>query len=150
MKIFRHETDLWLSRPPGEVFAFFGDAANLQVITPSWLNFQILTPTPIAMQAGTLIDYRLRIHGVPVCWQTEITVWEPPHRFVDVQKRGPYRQWIHEHRFVAEANGTRCFDSIQYAMPGGWLTHRLFVKRDVEKIFAHRACRLRQLFPALS
>ena len=129
------------------MFEFFGNAANLQTITPKWLNFQILTPPPIKMQAGTLIDYQLRIRGLPVRWQTEVTVWDPPHRFVDVQKRGPYRQWIHEHLFIPLANGTRCLDSIQYAVLGGVLIQRLMVKRDVEKIFAHRARRMQELFP---
>jgi len=147
MRIFTYETEAWLPRPPAEVFAFFGNAANLQVITPPWLNFQILTPSPIPMRTGTLIDYRLRIHGIPVRWQTEITVWEPPHRFVDVQKRGPYRQWNHEHRFIPLAGGTRCLDSIQYAVLGGVLIQRFLVKRDVEKIFAYRAQRMQELLP---
>ena len=98
MRIFTYEAEAWLPRTPEGLFEFFGNAANLQTITPEWLNFQILTPAPIQIRAGTLIDYQLRIRGIPVRWQTEITVWEPPHRFVDVQKRGPYRQWIHEHR----------------------------------------------------
>jgi ligand-binding SRPBCC domain-containing protein len=147
MRIFTYEAEAWLPRTPAELFEFFGDAANLQTITPEWLNFQVLTPAPIKMQAGTLIDYQLRIRGFPVRWQTEITVWEPPHRFVDAQKRGPYRQWIHEHRFIPLAGGTRCRDSIQYAVLGGVLIQRLLVKRDVEKIFAHRARRMQELFP---
>ena len=147
MRIFRYEAEAWLPRAPEELFEFFGNAANLQTITPEWLNFRILTPAPIVMRPGALIDYQLRIRGFPVRWQTKITVWEPPHRFVDLQKRGPYRQWIHEHRFIPLAGGTRCLDSIQYAVPGGILIQRLLVKRDVEKIFAHRARRLRGLFP---
>jgi ligand-binding SRPBCC domain-containing protein len=148
MRTFQIETEIWLPRPLAEVFAFFSDAHNLQAITPTWLSFEILTPGPIAMRAGTLIDYRLRIRRLPVRWRTEISVWEPPFRFVDRQLRGPYRQWIHEHRFVAEAGGTRCFDRVEYAVWGGALVQRLFVKRDVENIFAYRARRLAELFPA--
>jgi len=146
MTRFCFQSELWLPCPVTEVFDFFGDAANLQAITPAWLDFQILTPAPIKIRAGTLIDYQLRIRGIPIRWQTEITVWEPPHRFVDIQKRGPYREWIHEHRFLADAGGTRCLDSVQYAVPGGALVHWLFVKRDVARIFAYRSERLRERF----
>ena len=146
MKIFSFNSELWLPRPVDEVFDFFGEVSNLQAITPGWLNFEILTPTPVHIRQGTLIDYRLRIRGIPIRWQTEITVWEPPHRFVDIQKRGPYRQWIHEHRFIADAGGTRCLDSVCYAVRGGELVHRLFVKRDVARIFQFRAERLRERF----
>lgn len=78
MKEFLFEAELWLPRPRAEVFAFFADAHNLETITPPWLKFEVLTPRPVAMQPGTLIDYRIRIHGVPVRWRTEITVWQPP------------------------------------------------------------------------
>lgn len=145
MSVFRFHSELWLPRPVAEVFAFFSDAGNLQTITPSWLNFEILTPQPIELKPGALIDYRLRIRGLPVRWQTEITAWEPPHRFVDEQKRGPYRQWIHEHRFIASGGGTQCLDEVHYAVPGGNLINRLFVRRDVEKIFAFRRHRLEEI-----
>ena len=145
MKIFTFHCELWLPRPVETVFAFFSDANNLQAITPPWLNFEILTPPPIQLRAGALIDYRLRIRGVPLRWQTKITVWEPPHRFVDEQKRGPYRQWIHEHTFAAKDSGTQCTDQVHYAVPGGSLVHRLFVRRDVETIFAHRQAKMREL-----
>lgn len=146
MKIFRFDCELWLPRPVTEVFAFFSDAANLQTITPPWVNFEILTPQPIMLQTGALIDYRLRIHGLPIRWQTEITAWEPPHRFVDEQKRGPYRQWIHEHRFTARNGGTQCVDQVRYAVWGGAVINRLFVRRDVEKIFAFRRRKLEETF----
>lgn len=135
-----------MPRPREEVFAFFADAGNLQTITPAWLRFEILTPRPIAMRRGALIDYRLRLHGWPVRWQTEITAWEPPHRFVDEQRRGPYRQWIHEHGFMDQDGGTLCWDSVKYSVPGGELVHRLFVRRDIERIFAFRASKLCDLF----
>ena len=148
MKIHTFATELWLPRPVAEVFGFFSDAANLQTITPAWVNFEILTPRPIPVHAGALIDYQLRIRGLPVRWQTEITIWEPTHRFVDEQKRGPYRLWVHEHRFIEQNGGTFCTDRVRYAVLGGALINRLFVRRDVERIFTFRTARLRELFPA--
>jgi ligand-binding SRPBCC domain-containing protein len=144
--MFRFETSLWLPRPRDEVFAFFADAANLEAITPPWLNFHILTPRPIAMRAGALIDYRLRVHGLPLRWRTRIAVWKPPFRFVDEQLRGPYRRWVHEHAFEERDGGTLCLDRVDYDVLGGWLVERLLVRRDVKKIFAHRKDRLTEMF----
>jgi ligand-binding SRPBCC domain-containing protein len=139
------ESDVWLPRPLDEVFAFFADAANLEALTPAWLHFRIRTPRPVAMRAGTLIDYAIRVHGVPISWQSEISVWEPPHRFVDIQRRGPYRRWEHTHSFGEAQGGTRVSDSVEFDVPlafaAGW-----FVKRDVEKIFAFRRQALRDRF----
>jgi ligand-binding SRPBCC domain-containing protein len=146
MTVYYHRSELWLPRPREEVFAFFGDARNLQAITPAWLDFNILTPCPIEMRPGTLIDYRLRVRGLPVRWQTEITAWEAPHRFVDEQRRGPYRLWVHEHRFEPRDGGTQTSDCVRYAVPGGWLIHRLFVQRDVTRIFEFRRRRLLEIF----
>lgn len=137
----------WLPRPRAEVFPFFADAANLQAITPPWLDFRILTPGPIAMRPGTLIDYRLKLRGFPIRWRTQITVWEPPFRFVDRQLKGPYRQWVHEHSFEEKDGGTLCRDRVDYAVPGGALVNRIFVQRDVETIFAYRREQLERLFP---
>jgi hypothetical protein len=132
----------WLPRTVGEVFPFFADARNLETITPPWLRFEVLTPAPIELRAGTLIDYRLKIHGVPVRWRTRISVWEPPHRFVDEQLRGPYRAWIHEHTFEARDGGTLSRDVVRYDMFGGKLADWLFVRRDVERIFDYRRQKL--------
>jgi ligand-binding SRPBCC domain-containing protein len=140
------ESELWLPRPLDEVFAFFSNAHNLDRITPPWLHFQVLTPPPIPMHVGQRIDYRLRVRGVPIRWQSEITAWEPPHRFVDEQRRGPYRAWIHEHTFEAQDGGTLARDLVQYAVLGGALVNRLFVARDVERIFAFRSEMLREIF----
>jgi len=129
------------------VFPFFADAFNLERITPPLLRFRVVTPRPIAMRAGTRIDYRLRIHGVPVRWQSEITAWEPPFRFVDEQRRGPYRLWSHAHTFVARDGGTLCRDVVTYAAPGGALVHRLLIGPDVRKIFQYRRQALAGLFP---
>ncbi len=145
MREFIYNTELWLPRPPDEVFAFFADATNLQTITPDWLDFKILTPPPMILRTGALIDYKLRVHGLPVRWQTEITAWEPPHRFVDEQRRGPYRLWIHEHTFSSRNGGTFCHDRVRYSMLGGNMANSLFVRRDVEKIFTHRSARLKEL-----
>ena len=147
MKASTFVSDLWLPQPLEEVFAFFADARNLQTITPAWLNFALVTPDPIQMSRGTLIDYRLRIHGIPIRWRSEITAWEPPHRFVDEQRRGPYRLWVHEHRFQARDGGTQVADNVRYAVPGGWLVNRLLVRRDVERIFQFRRQKLLELFP---
>src|SRR3954468_23005074 len=99
-----------LPRPVTEVFMFFAEPGNLETLTPPWLRFHILTPQPILMRAGARIDYRLRVHGLPVRWQSEITAWEPPVRFVDEQRRGPYRVWVHEHTFEEGDGGTEVRD----------------------------------------
>lgn len=146
MRLREFRTELWLPRPREEVFAFFADAANLDAITPPWVHFHTLTPAPIEMRRGTLIDHKLRIHGVPIRWRSRITVWEPPNRFVDEQVRGPYRLWRHEHVFEEREGGTVVRDCVQYAVPFDFLVHDLFVRRDVEKIFAHRTETLRARF----
>jgi ligand-binding SRPBCC domain-containing protein len=131
-----------LPRPPGEVFAFFADALNLEAITPPWLGFRVTTPAPIEMAYGALIEYQLKLHGVPIRWRTTIAVWDPPHRFVDVQLSGPYRMWHHTHDFEpAPDGGTLMRDTVRYALPLGPLgaaAHRLFVRRDLAAIFDHR------------
>jgi ligand-binding SRPBCC domain-containing protein len=146
VKTFDFRSELWLPRSRDEVFSFFSDAFNLQILTPDWLNFEILTPRPIAMFPGTLIDYKLRLRGIPVRWQTEITAWEPPVRFVDEQKRGPYQQWIHEHRFEEKDGGTLCHDHVRYAVLGGAIVNKFLVRRDVETIFEFRRKKLLELF----
>jgi hypothetical protein len=131
-----------LPGPPDAVFPFFADALNLERITPPWLGFRVVTGGPIAMGPGALIEYRLRLHRVPVRWLTRIEVWEPPLRFVDAQLRGPYRTWRHEHRFeAAPGDGTLMRDRVEYELPLGALgrlAHGLFVRRDLERIFDHR------------
>ena len=146
MKTFQFEATQLITRPRGEVFAFFSDAANLEAITPTWLKFVICSPQPITLRRGTLIDYRLRVHGVPIRWRSLISVWEPPARFVDEQVRGPYRLWHHEHRFEEVEGGTNVHDRVRYAPLGGALINSLFVRRDVERIFAYRAERLQSVF----
>jgi ligand-binding SRPBCC domain-containing protein len=131
-----------LALPAARAFAFYADALNLEAITPPWLAFRVATPGPIEMRSGTLIDYRLRLHGVPVRWRTRIAVWEPPERFVDVQVRGPYALWEHTHTFEpAGEHAVVIRDRVRYALPFGplgELAHALFVRRDLERIFDHR------------
>jgi ligand-binding SRPBCC domain-containing protein len=141
-----YSSELWLPSSIERVFAFFSDAANLEKLTPRRLAISIQTPRPIEMRRGTLIRYQLRIHGFPVKWETEITAWEPPGRFVDEQRRGPYTLWVHEHTFIAKGNGTLARDHVRYAVPGGWLMDRLLVRRDLEKIFAFRREQLQKIF----
>ncbi len=146
MKPRTFHTEQWLPRPTEEVFAFFADARNLQVLTPEWLDFSIVTPVPISLHQGAVIDYRLRVHGFRLRWQSEITTWEPPWRFVDEQRQGPYRLWVHEHRFAGRDGGTEVSDYVRYAPPGGWLVDRLIVRRDLERIFRYRREKLGALF----
>jgi len=127
-----------LPAPLDKVFRFFSQAENLQKLTPPWMHFEIVTPTPIEMRVGTVIDYRIKVRLLPMTWRSEITIWEPGVRFVDEQRRGPYRYWRHEHTFAATEAGTRVVDQVQYGVPAGWLTHRLLVRPDLEKIFAYR------------
>ena len=146
MRIREFSTELWPPLPPEKLFPFFADAANLDALTPPWLNFHIVTPPPIAMREGALIDYRLRVRGVPLRWRTRINIWQPPHRFVDEQLRGPYQQWLHEHTFEPRDGGTLACDRVRYAVPFDFLLHRWLVRPDVEKIFAYRAQELRKRF----
>lgn len=144
---YQVQASVWLNRSLEEVFSFFSDAFNLEKLTPSLLRFEVMTPPPIVMRAGLLIDYRLRVHGLPLRWQSEISVWEPPFRFVDEQRKGPYRQWHHEHRFEAKDGGTLVTDRVTYRPPGGAWVNRLLVERDVRKIFTYRTQALHRLFP---
>lgn len=142
MRTHRLERTQRLPGSPDEVFGFFADALNLEAITPAWLSFRVVTPGPIEMRAGARIEYRLKLHGVPVRWLTRIEEWEPGKRFVDVQVRGPYRLWHHTHKFEPDGRGgTLVRDTVRYALPLGplgGLAHRLFVARDLRRIFDHR------------
>jgi ligand-binding SRPBCC domain-containing protein len=142
----RIETELWLPRSRDEVFAFFSNATNLETLTPPWLHFHILNPGVVIAQ-GARIDYRLRIHGIPLRWQSEISHWNPPSSFVDEQRKGPYRRWVHTHTFAPERGGTRVGDSVEFEVPLGWLAGR-FVMRDVQRIFAFRQQALLKRFGA--
>ena len=148
MRIREFQCELWLPLPPDELFPFFADAGNLDAITPPWLHFRIVTPHPIEMRAGALIDYKLRVRGVPLRWRTLIREWNPPHSFIDEQIRGPYRQWVHRHTFEPKDGGTLARDIVHYAVPFDFIAHRLLVRPDIEKIFAYRQEALRKKFGA--
>lgn len=128
--------------PIEAAFAFYGDERNLEPLTPPWLHFEVTTPRPIAMAGGALLEYRLRLHGVPIHWRTRIDAWEPPTRFTDFQEKGPYSLWEHTHTFESDGDGATIIrDSVRYAIPFGpigSLAHRLFVRRDLERIFDFR------------
>jgi ligand-binding SRPBCC domain-containing protein len=131
-----------LAGTPDAVFAFFADAHNLEAITPPWLSFRVTTPRPIEMRAGALIEYRLRLHGIPVAWLTRIEEWLPGVRFVDQQLSGPYRLWHHTHEFEPDGHGgTLMRDTVRYALPYwplGEIAHVLLVRRDLAAIFDFR------------
>ncbi len=135
-----------LEAPIDQVFPFFASPENLERLTPRFLGFSILTPRPIAMRVGQRIDYRIRLRGLPMRWTSEITVYEPPFRFVDVQLKGPYQMWEHEHRFIAEGEWTRVIDHVRYQVLGGALVNRLLVAPDLARIFEFRAKTLSSIF----
>jgi ligand-binding SRPBCC domain-containing protein len=146
VKIREFKNELWLPLDPAELFGFFSDATNLDMLTPPWLHFHVVTPPPIAMKPGALIDYEMKIHGLKIRWRTRINIWEPPHRFVDEQIVGPYQRWLHEHTFVSHDGGTKVCDLVTYAAPLDFLTHRFLVRPDIEKIFAYRSHELSKRF----
>jgi ligand-binding SRPBCC domain-containing protein len=142
-------TEVWLPRRREELLDFFSKAQNLDLITPPWLHFHVVTPMPIVMGRGTMIEYRLRWRGLPLYWRTEITCWQPPECFIDQQVKGPYRQWIHEHVFEECDGGTLMRDRVDYAVPGWFvepILSRWIVTPDVERIFAFRRQEMERLF----
>ena len=145
MKIHTLHSEILVPRPREEVFQFFSRAENLEALTPPWLHFSILSP-PAEMKVGTRIRYRLRLHGIPLRWESEITAWEPPHRFVDEQRSGPYRLWVHEHRFLEHEGGTRILDTVQYYVTGGQLINRIFVAPDLYRVFEFRRGKIGEMF----
>lgn len=141
MRIHVLHREQLLPGTPEEVFPFFADAANLEAITPPLLRFSIVTPGDIEMRVGTLIQYRLKLHGVPISWLTSIQRWDPPYAFVDQQIKGPYALWHHTHTFVDDgAGGTRMTDTVRYALPLSPLSEIAMplVRRDLATIFDYR------------
>lgn len=143
-------TEMILPVPREDIFPFFSDATNLARLTPSSLGFQILTPQPIQMQEGTLIDYTIKLHGFPMRWRTKITRWNPPHEFIDEQLQGPYRTWVHHHTFEETGHGdTLMRDHVRYTLPFppfGQIALP-FVRAEIKKIFRYREAILAEIFP---
>ncbi len=137
--------------PIGDVFRFFQSPENLARITPPWLSFRVLTPPPVEMKQGALIDYTIQWMGISVRWKTMITEYAPPYRFVDQQMRGPYSLWHHTHMFVEREDGTDMTDEVQYVLPLGVLgnlAHVFLVRRQLENIFSYRAKAIAEIFPS--
>ena len=154
--MFRHEYHLVreqvLTSPLEEVFQYFADAGNLQELTPAWLHFHIHTPLPIEMGKDALIDYSLRLFAVPIRWRTQILIWDPPGRFVDIQLKGPYKTWRHTHEFIADPRGTRVIDRVLYELPiapFGRLAHPFFVRPSLERIFDYRRDQMARRFDTI-
>ncbi|HEX4147547.1 MAG TPA: SRPBCC family protein [Pirellulales bacterium] len=142
------EREQFIPRRLEEVFAFFGDGRNLQAITPDFVDFRIITAGPLEIRTGAIIDYRLRLFGIPLAWRSRIEDFEPLVGFTDVQLSGPYRRWHHRHEFQAVDGGTRMTDRVDYAIgygPLGRLAHALFVRPTLAKIFAYRRQRIAEL-----
>jgi ligand-binding SRPBCC domain-containing protein len=149
MKSHQFVTETRLYRPVAEIFDFFSRAENLNVITPPDLQFKIKTPLPIVMQKGTLIDYQIRLSGLPFRWRTLISEWNPPHRFVDEQVIGPYRLWRHTHTFEDKGLYVLMTDHVEFLSPGWFLEPLInawFVEPRVKAIFTYRAERLNEIF----
>jgi len=148
VKVHVLEREQLVRAPAERVFEFFSNAENLEAITPGFLGFRILTPTPIEMRKDAIIEYRLRLAGVPIRWRTRISSWEPGRGFVDEQERGPYALWEHTHRFLETDHGVLVSDRVRYALPFGplgRLAHALWVHDALARIFDHRFARVREL-----
>lgn len=143
------ERVVWIPKPRAEVFRFFADAHNLERITPPYLHFEVVTPGPIEMQAGALIEYKMGLYGMRFRWRTRIEAWAPPDFLVDVQLQGPYRRWHHRHTFEEVSGGTRMRDVVQYEVGWGWagaVARRVFVRRSLEQIFDYRNRTILEIF----
>ena len=141
MKTFEINIKQHINKPLEVVFEFFSKPENLEMITPESLSFNMLTPTPVKMEKGSLIDFTIRLFGIPIHWRTLISDYEPPFRFVDQQIKGPYTFWHHTHTFKLVEGGVEIIDEVKYSLPLGWLgtlAHAIWVRKDLEKIFEHR------------
>ena len=153
MKTFEINTKQYINKPLEVVFEFFSKPENLEMITPKSLSFNILTPIPIRMEKGSLIDYTIRLFGIPIHWRTLISDYEPPFRFVDQQIKGPYTFWHHTHTFQKVDGGVEIIDKVKYSLPMGWLgtlAHSIWVRKDLEKIFEHRKTVIQNYFEIIN
>ena len=149
MKLYTLESNQFINKPIEEVFQFFSKPENLSVITPAKLGFKILSPNPIKMEVGRLIDYNIYLLGIPIHWRTLITDYEPPNMFVDQQIKGPYAMWHHTHTFHKVKGGVEIKDRVVYSIPFGYLgrlLNYLWIKRDLNNIFLHRKKVIDKLF----
>ena len=149
MKLYTLDSDQFINKPIEEVFQFFSKPENLSVITPAKLGFKILSPNPIKMEVGRLIDYNIYLMGIPIHWRTLITDYEPPNMFVDQQIKGPYAMWHHTHTFHKVKGGVEIKDRVVYSIPFGFLgrlLNYLWIKRDLNNIFLHRKKVIDKLF----
>jgi hypothetical protein len=138
-----------LNSPLEMVFDFFSRAENLDLLTPVQLKFKILSPLPIDMKVGTLIDYQISLFQIPFKWRTKITDWIPNQSFTDSQVKGPYLKWIHTHSFEKTEQGVWMHDTVEYASPGWFLEpllHELFIKKQLDDIFNYRNAKCKQIF----
>ncbi|MCS5653982.1 MAG: SRPBCC family protein [Candidatus Marinimicrobia bacterium] len=149
VKIYKKSVTQFIDKPLDVVFSFFAKPENLRRITPSTLDFQILTPTPISMVKGTVIDYNIKVMGIRVHWRTLIKSYNPPTQFVDEQTKGPYLLWIHTHTFKIKDEGVEIHDCIEYSIPLGLLgrfVHFLWIKRKLDQIFDFRRKKIEEIF----
>ncbi len=149
MKRYYLKREIEVDAPIEKVFTFFSNAENLERLTPQFLKFKILTPLPIDMKVGTIIEYRIDLFKIPFRWRTRITEWENGRKFVDIQEKGPYKLWNHEHLFFQEGDKTRIVDIVAYELYGGVfapLVHLLFVRRQIEQIFNYRNNKIAEIF----
>jgi ligand-binding SRPBCC domain-containing protein len=142
------EREQIINRSRNEVFHFFANAGNLERITPPELNFHIITPQPIDIKKGALIDYKLKLRGIPITWKTEITQWNPPFDFVDSALKSPYKQWIHLHTFEEKDGKTIMKDVVRYRLPLEPLGDigLFIVKRELKYIFDYRYKIIEEIF----
>jgi ligand-binding SRPBCC domain-containing protein len=152
MHVYRMQLEQWVAKPLDRVFPFFSQPENLALITPPDLGFRLLTPQPVNMEKGRVIDYTIRVLGLPTRWRTLITRYEPPLCFVDEQINGPYSFWHHLHRFERRHDGTLLLDELSYALPvvlmgpARELVHTLYVRPALERIFGYRRRMFADLF----
>jgi len=149
VKVYTLKREQLIRSPVEDIFSFFENPENLSRITPSNLGFKIITPRPIDMKAGTLIDYTIIIYGIRAHWRTLITDYDPPRGFTDEQLKGPYSFWHHRHEFISTADGTIIRDTVTYALPFGILgrlAHVLYVKRQLQNIFDFRTSAIKNIF----
>ncbi len=149
MKVYTLTRELYIRKPLSEVFSFFDRPENLAVITPKMLDFKILTPQPIKMKMGAIVDYIIKISGISFHWRTIISSYDPPNCFIDEQIKGPYAFWHHKHTFTEFNDRTLMKDVVHYSLPFGFigiLAHRIYVKRNINYIFDCRIKAINNLF----